>query len=282
MMSEILPSPVKLQVGRKQIDVLKKYRFFTKWVARPQDYTDTDHDGGWNLTRGETLTFRHRIHIEPYSAIYRRGYVPSLGGRSSHGLCSIGFNSYSHSALPEQMRIGRYCSLSSNILFLDSFHPLDRLGSGHFSHKLGSSVVAAALNDRGVTNLKVPAFSPMRGRPYPTIGHDVWIGQNAVLTAGITVGTGSVIAANAVVTKDVPPYAIVGGNPARFIRYRFPEELIKRLLASEWWAYDFTDFVGMSLENPEVFVEALERRKAAGDIQRYEPDMLVLPDAWLV
>lgn len=280
-MAEELPMPVRVQVGRPELDVLKKHRFFTKWVQRFRDYTDTDHDGGWNLERGETLTFRHRIHIEPYSAIYRRGYVPSHGGVHSHGLCSIGFNSYSYSALPEQMRIGRYCSLSNNILFLDSFHPLDRLGTGHFSHKPGSSIVAAALEDRGVTNFAVSPFQAMMGRPYPTIGHDVWIGQNVVLTAGITVGTGSVIAANAVVTKDVPPYAIVGGNPARVIRHRFPEEMIARLLASEWWSYNFADFAGMPLEQPAAFLDMLERRKASGEIRPYQPDLLVLPDAWL-
>ena len=70
------------------------------------------------------------------------------------------------------------------------------------------------------------------------IDNDVWIGANAVILQGVHVGTGSVIAAGAVVTKDVPPYAIVGGVPAKLIRYRFNEDVIKVLLDSKWWECD--------------------------------------------
>ena len=67
------------------------------------------------------------------------------------------------------------------------------------------------------------------------IGNDVWIGQNAVILPGVTIGRHCVVAAGAVVTKDVPPYAIVGGIPARIIRYRFSDEQIARLEESKWW-----------------------------------------------
>lgn len=70
------------------------------------------------------------------------------------------------------------------------------------------------------------------------IEHDVWIGDNAILLPGIRVGTGSIIGAGAIVTKDVPPYVIVGGNPAKIIKSRFSEETIRELLASEWWNWD--------------------------------------------
>jgi acetyltransferase-like isoleucine patch superfamily enzyme len=68
-----------------------------------------------------------------------------------------------------------------------------------------------------------------------TIDNDVWIGSNAIIPGGIHIGTGAIVAAGAVVVKDIPPYAIVGGNPAKIIRYRFTEEQIKALLDSEWW-----------------------------------------------
>lgn len=73
----------------------------------------------------------------------------------------------------------------------------------------------------------------------PTIiGNDVWIGQFSLILSGVTVGDGAVIGAKAVVTKDVPPYAIVAGNPARLIRYRFSQEQIKQLLEIKWWNWD--------------------------------------------
>ncbi|WP_108051881.1 CatB-related O-acetyltransferase [Bosea sp. 124] len=67
------------------------------------------------------------------------------------------------------------------------------------------------------------------------IGHDVWLGSQCMVLSGVTIGTGAVIAARAVVTRDVPPYAIVGGNPARVLRLRFGEETIAALLATRWW-----------------------------------------------
>ena len=83
----------------------------------------------------------------------------------------------------------------------------------------------------------------MEGRSYPNkgdlvIGNDVWIGYNATLMAGITVHDGAIIAANSTVTKDVEPYAIVGGNPAAVIRKRFSVEKIRELLAIKWWDWD--------------------------------------------
>ena len=67
------------------------------------------------------------------------------------------------------------------------------------------------------------------------VGNDVWIGADAILLGGVSIGNGAVIGAGAVVTKDVPPYAIVGGVPAKIIRYRFSEEVIEKLNASQWW-----------------------------------------------
>lgn len=70
------------------------------------------------------------------------------------------------------------------------------------------------------------------------IGNDVWICQRAVIISGVTIGDGAVIGANAVVTKDVPPYAVVGGSPARILKYRFPKNTIEKMLAIRWWEWD--------------------------------------------
>ena len=70
------------------------------------------------------------------------------------------------------------------------------------------------------------------------IGNDVWIGANSTILRGVEVSDGAVIGANSVVTKDIPPYAVVAGNPAKIIKYRFPEDIIKRLLNLNWWELD--------------------------------------------
>lgn len=82
-------------------------------------------------------------------------------------------------------------------------------------------------------------FSHITGYPEQggdvRIGSDVWIGREATIKCGITIGHGAIVATRAMVTKDVPPFAIVGGNPAKLIRYRFAPEIIERLLAVAWW-----------------------------------------------
>ena len=90
-------------------------------------------------------------------------------------------------------------------------------------------------------------------KPQPAIGNDVWIARGAIVLRGVTIGDGAVIAAGSVVTKDVPPFAIVAGNPARLLRYRFGEEDIRALLARKWW--DDESFYTEHFENHKVGLE---------------------------
>ena len=89
------------------------------------------------------------------------------------------------------------------------------------------------------------------------IGHDVWVGQNAAILSGVTIGNGAVVAGFSVVTKDVPPYAIVGGNPARIIRYRFTPDQIAALLRIAWWDW------------PEAKVREMVTMLNGGDVQAF-------------
>jgi virginiamycin A acetyltransferase len=89
------------------------------------------------------------------------------------------------------------------------------------------------------------------------IGSDVWIGAGAMILSGVRIGHGAVVAAGALVTRDVPPYGIVGGNPARLLRYRFPAEIVSRLLAAAWWEW------------PEHEVRAAVRLLLQPDIERF-------------
>lgn len=104
-----------------------------------------------------------------------------------------------------------------------------------------------------------PFAEMIAAQPYKQtlIGSDVWIGSNSVILAGVTVGHGAVIGAGAVVTKDVPPYAIVVGNPAKVRRYRFKPELIAALLDTQWWELPAATIKALPLRDPWACVEAL-------------------------
>lgn len=90
------------------------------------------------------------------------------------------------------------------------------------------------------------------------IGNDVWLGNHVIVKDGITIGDGAIVGANSVVTHDVPPYAIVAGNPARIIRFRFPEDKIERLLKVQWWRFSVGDFPVIDFSNIESALDTLE------------------------
>ena len=142
--------------------------------------------------------------------------------------CSVGKYTYSSKSIEVQhpdTTIGKFCSIAANVMIGPGEHPLDYLSSspcfytGMFGWK------------NRKCNFKIVA-DPCK------IGNDVWIGYGAFIKAGVTIGDGAIIAAGAVVVKDVPPYAIVGGTPAKIIKYRFDEETIKALLELKWWDLD--------------------------------------------
>ncbi len=126
----------------------------------------------------------------------------------------------------DRLVIGRFCSIAcgAKFLFNSANHTLGSLSTYPFplffeEWGLDRANVARAWDNKGDI----------------VIGSDVWIGYEAVILAGVTVGDGAIIGARAVVTKDVPPYTIVGGVPAKPIRMRFPEEIVTRLLETRWW-----------------------------------------------
>ncbi|NIX77231.1 CatB-related O-acetyltransferase [Microvirga terricola] len=123
-----------------------------------------------------------------------------------------------------KLTIGRYCSIADKVEIL--------LGGNHRTD-WGTTYPFSALPDLWPAAPKTEDYHSSRGDV--TIGHDVWLGSGAIILSGITIGHGAVVAAHAVVTKDVPPYAIVGGNPAKVIRKRFDDATIEALLDIQWW-----------------------------------------------
>ena len=106
------------------------------------------------------------------------------------------------------------------------------------------------------------------------IGNDVWIGTGVQILLGVTIGDGCIIGAGSVVTKDIPPYCVVGGVPAKIIRRRFPEEIISCLLSLEWWKYGADVMKGLDITEPEKCVWELKRRIERG-FPKYKCDRFV-------
>ena len=146
----------------------------------------------------------------------------------------IGFGSFLYlgtNIRDHRTTIGKYCSIGPNVRIGTGRHPLDCLSTSTMVHRdffTADGLIGIDPEMRTEFDQKLPV----------TIGNDVWIGLNAVIMDGITVGDGAVIGAGAIVTKDVPPYAIVAGVPAKIIRYRFDEKTIERLLRTRWFDRD--------------------------------------------
>ena len=105
---------------------------------------------------------------------------------------------------------------------------------------------------------------PFDGRPAPVaVGNDVWIGAQVMIAGGVTIGDGAVIGARSVVTKDVPPFAIVVGAPAKVLRFRFPENTIARLQALQWWRYGPDVMQQLNPQDIDRFLDAAESAEAA-------------------
>lgn len=145
--------------------------------------------------------------------------------------------------------IGSFTSIANGVVVGGGRHPLEWVGMSPVFYSGRDSVTAKfSEHDRA---------PPRRVE----IGHDVWIGRNAIVLPGVTVGHGAVVGAGAVVTRNVPPYAIVAGNPATVLRYRFDESTIGKLLTLAWWDMPDAELrrVAATFKNPEAFLRLMDR-----------------------
>lgn len=145
----------------------------------------------------------------------------------------------------DKLIIGKFCALASGTTFI----------MGAANHRMSSVSTYPFQVFGGVWSEKTPPHLSQLPRKGDTvIGNDVWIGRESVIMPGVTIGDGAVIAAYSVVTKDVPPYTIAGGNPVRVIRKRFDDELTELLLRLKWWDLEpevLADFLPL-LCNPDL------------------------------
>jgi len=144
--------------------------------------------------------------------------------------------------------IGSFTSIASGVVIGGGMHPIDWVGTSPVFYE-GRDSVKAKFSEfkRDVVKITV-------------IGHDVWIGRNSLIKQGVTIGNGAVVGMGSIVTKDVAPYSIVGGNPAKAIRYRFSEEIIDKLIASKWWELPEKQLKEYAtyFRDPSLFVEKLK------------------------
>lgn len=142
--------------------------------------------------------------------------------------------------------IGSFCSIADQVFIGGSAHPLEYV-----------STSPVFLNHRDSVKAKF-AHHEFLKLPRTEIGNDVWIGHGARIKAGITIGHGAVVGMGAVVTKEVRPYAIVAGNPAREVRRRFEDRIVEALLRSAWWTFDDDRLreAAKLFTNPEAFLES--------------------------
>lgn len=195
-----------------------------------------------------------KVHSSSVSLQNHIGKHCRIGKHSFVGHSSMGDYSYcSGFNIIVNTQIGKFCSIGSFVSICTGKHPSTVFVSTSpvfYSKSANSFADKEYFKESGAVH----------------IGHDVWIGSNVVIIDDVNIGTGAIIAAGSIVTKDVPPYAIYGGVPARLIKMRFDEATIQALLASEWWQHDdawFKEHYKL-MHNSEDFLQFLKQEKKNG------------------
>ncbi|PZO78965.1 MAG: antibiotic acetyltransferase [Mesorhizobium amorphae] len=168
-----------------------------------------------------------RIHPSAELKGCRLGRHTAVGARTVLREVTVGdFSYFEPDAEAIYAEIGKFCSVARNTRINALEHPIERLTSHKVSYRPNEFFLHLGVDD---------AFRERRRGKRVQVGHDVWIGHGAVILPGVSVGLGAAIGANAVVTRDVAPFAIVAGAPAKLIRERFPSDIQTRIEALGWW-----------------------------------------------
>ncbi|MGQ0682104.1 transferase hexapeptide repeat family protein [Bradyrhizobium sp.] len=179
---------------------------------------------------GKQLSVQPTVNPTASLSDCKLGAYCEVGSRTM--LLAVTMGDYSYVVNDSQITyttIGKFCSIAAMTRINPGNHPMQRASQAHFTYR--ANAYFAGESDEA-------EFFAWRRKHHVHIGHDVWIGHGAVVLPGRNVGTGAVVAAGAIVTKDVPAYTVVAGNPARPIKRRFSEAVAGRLADLGWWDWD--------------------------------------------
>lgn len=173
--------------------------------------------------------------------------------------------------------IGRYCSIAGGVRIGEPDHPVDWLSTSPFQYDGQRFGWHPSADD---CSIRVPGAGTAESfRKGPVeIGNDVWIGADAVILRGVRIHDGAVVAAGAVVTRDVAPYSVVGGVPAREISRRFDDEIVAELRELAWWRFSPNQLDGIPFDDIDTAVKELRRRVEDG-MEPYQPETQTLTKA---
>lgn len=175
---------------------------------------------------------------------------------------------------PRLKSIGRYCFICQDAVIGDSNHPIDWLSTNPFQYG-NSSLFQQYHKDQEFDFLKFTA----NRQEVVHIGHDVWIGNRATILQGVRIGHGAIVSDGSIVTRDVPPYAIVEGIPARITGYRFTDAIIAQLLSVAWWDYQADSLMNIQFDHIETALAQIQSRLEAGQLKRIDAQALITLDA---
>ncbi|WP_045982947.1 CatB-related O-acetyltransferase [Paracoccus sp. S4493] len=201
---------------------------------------------------GDTVTLPRNTYLEAPC---------SLKWTTYEYLLRLGAFSYQVSGYCCAAHIGRYCSFGEDVQIGRQNHPMTWASTSPAFY-LGDKIFSLSAGFSGSTEYKSYKFNnsePATRARITTIGNDVWIGHGALINAGVTIGDGAVVAAGAVVTKDVPPYSVVAGNPATIKKFRIAPSLISSYLKVRWWRFAPWQLSHLDASKPHDFITGVAK-----------------------
>ncbi|WP_158967010.1 glycosyltransferase [Paraglaciecola sp. L3A3] len=215
---------------------------------------------------GESLIFTSDVKIEPYTCYINGSFLYSFGSFS-----------FSRSPLAPFVKVGRYCSIGARLSILGIDHPKSRFTTSSITYDRQAIICSQFFADHPeLSNFQTNNTEPKNSLGVE-IGNDVWVGEDVTIARGVKIGDGAILAAKAMITKDVPPYAIMGGIPAKVIKFRFSDAEIESLLALQWWNYNLKDLINFQSDIPiDEFIDNVKSNIATKDLTLYSPNNITM------